>query len=215
MSYKAFIGSRRISAILIFFTLAFNAAAAAPSDRAQIAPGYQKLQSIAAQQGEVRVIVQVSDSGSPGGNRQQSINNALGKLKSGLAKSGIRPVKEYRKLPLMVFSVTSAQLDLLVDSGLVAFVYEDGIRRPTLFQSIPFIGGDVAHGAGLNGNGVAVAILDTGVDAGHTAFGGRVVEEACFSTRSGPSGSYSVCPNGSSNGQYGTGSAAPCNVDFC
>jgi subtilisin family serine protease len=39
-------------------------------------------------------------------------------------------------------------------------------------QGVPYIGGDLAWGGGLTGNGVTVAVIDTGIDYYHANFGG-------------------------------------------
>ncbi|MEU8381249.1 S8 family serine peptidase, partial [Streptosporangium sp. NPDC048865] len=44
------------------------------------------------------------------------------------------------------------------------------------------------------GQGQTIAIIDTGIDAGHPDFGGKVVEQACFSATD--DGAQSLCPNG-------------------
>jgi len=75
---------------------------------------------------------------------------------------------------------------------------KDGLNFPQLQQSIPLI------------DGAAIAVLDTGVGNSHPAFSGRIVEEACFSTRSLYYGSASLCPNGQGS-QFGIGAATPCS----
>ena len=113
--------------------------------------------------------------------RQARIAAALGGLRAEMARSQIMHVRAFRRLPMMVFSVTEVELDTLIDSGLVDAVHEDRVRHPHLAVSIPYIGGDIAHNFGYQVSGVAVAILDTGIDARHRPFGGRVVEAACCS----------------------------------
>jgi subtilisin family serine protease len=71
----------------------------------------------------------------------------------------------------------------------------------------------VLHDLGFRGAGTAVAVLDTGVDADHPAFGSRVVAEACFSLgEDWKDSSSGDCPDGTAE-QVGSGAGAPLPSD--
>ena len=61
---------------------------------------------------------------------------------------------------------------------------------------------------GANGQGQAVALLDTGVDATHPMFAGKIAGEACYSTTA-ASTHKALCPNGNDE-QTGPGSGSYC-----
>ena len=87
------------------------------------------------------------------------------------------------------------------------------LARPDLADSAPLVQADQAWSVGYDGSGVAVGIVDTGVDATHPFLTGKVAAEACYSsTVAGLS--ESVCPNRLDE-QHGRGAAAPCPFDDC
>lgn len=58
-----------------------------------------------------------------------------------------------------------------------AKVWLDGLRQPSLDESVPQIGAPDAWQAGFTGTGVKVAVLDTGIDASGSGRPGRCPEE--------------------------------------
>jgi subtilisin family serine protease len=61
-------------------------------------------------------------------------------------------------------------------------IYLDGKRKLNLDVSVPQIGAPAAWQAGLDGTGVTVAILDSGIDATHPDFAGKIVANENFTT---------------------------------
>jgi subtilisin family serine protease len=61
-------------------------------------------------------------------------------------------------------------------------IYLDGKRKVNLDVSVPQVGAPAAWQAGLDGTGVTVAILDTGIDATHPDFAGKIVANENFTT---------------------------------
>ena len=126
---------------------------------------------------------------------------------------GVRRINEIGNTPYVVMEIDNGQYDSLLQSGLIEAFYEDRLHRPTLADSIPLIGGTAAFDR-TRGEGHAVAIVDTGVDASHPFFAGRVVAEACFSSTVPIWSAVTACANGEGS-QFGVGAAAPCASASC
>ena len=95
--------------------------------------------------------------------------------------------------------VTRAGLKRLSSDPEVARIDLDRGGHATDAESLPLIGGDLAHSEGLTGRGVTVAVLDSGVDETHPDLTSSLVAEHCFVIPNG-------CPSGVSE-QDGPGSA--------
>lgn len=102
----------------------------------------------------------------------------------------------FKYTPYLSMTVDSAALDALLVSPDVEQVQEDTLSAPTLDLSVPRIEASTLHNANVKGAGVAVAILDTGVDKLHPFLSGSVVSEACYSTNYTGYNSTSICPGG-------------------
>lgn len=137
-----------------------------------------------------------------------------------LSGTGTTVYRSYETVPAVALSADAAGLDVLAQSANVSQISEDIAQPPSLDDSVPLIGADdVWNVLGFDGSGWAVAILDTGIDAGHAFFqnaGGtsRIVAEACYSNAGGAGSGVSLCQDGS-DAQTGPGSAdatiANCN----
>lgn len=165
---------------------------------AQAAPGpdpnERKLIATAADEGSVRVIVQVDQLG----DKQRVLND----IDRGTAEVN----QTYRSFPLLALDADKEALEELAADPDVVSIQEDKVGSPSLGTSIPFINADDVHQLGFNGSGQTVAILDTGIDLDHPYFAGRIVSEACYSSVSDATTQASLCPNGTAS-QTGTGSA--------
>jgi subtilisin family serine protease len=103
---------------------------------------------------------------------------------------------EYDFFPLLALSAGPEALSALGASERVVRVTEDIPQPPALAGAMGTINGDDVQTLGWTGDGQTVAILDTGIDADHPFFAGRIVSQACYSNSAGATGDSSLCSNG-------------------
>ncbi|HRD78567.1 MAG TPA: S8 family serine peptidase [Hyphomicrobiaceae bacterium] len=118
-------------------------------------------------------------------------------------------------MPVFAVTMNRAELNAVARSKNVVRIWPDQRNRFALDGSMPSIGLPnplPPAVAGADGKGATIAVLDSGVEAGHPFFNGRVVAEACFSANV-KGESASLCPN-KANTQTGAGSSAPCKAPF-
>lgn len=135
---------------------------------------------------------------------QARISNLLSKQRAAAAR-------KFDFIPYMAMEVSAAEFQSLAASPDVDLIEEDIPVPPTLFQSVPLVGGVSGIFNGFTGSGQTVAILDTGVDKTHPFLLGKVVSEACFSTTYAPQSATPVCTPGSTL----PGSGMSCAVSGC
>ncbi len=169
------------------------------------------LRQRALDEGPVRVIVELAVAARPEarlpdaaavGRQRLAIAVAEGQVTAALGGPGRPDLRRLDDLPFLALEASAADLAALEASPAVRAVQEDRLLAPLLDQSVPKIGADVLHAAGVDGSGVAVAVLDTGFDTAHPFLQGATVYEACFSLGR-------DCPNHQTT-QTGTGAAAFC-----
>jgi subtilisin family serine protease len=177
------------------------------------------LQATARVQGKARVIVQLDATFAPMGDlattaaqsQVRQIRLAQQRVVDQLASPSATVLHRYTSIPYMVVTVDAAGLTALAELDGVVAITEDTVAYPTLLDSVPNIQGDQAWGVGYTGAGQTIAIIDSGIETAHDAFGNgsRVVAEACFSTTYAPHATVTTCPN-SSDEMVGTGAGGDC-----
>lgn len=196
-----------------------------PSQAAGAAQAVASLRQRAEREGRVRVIVELrlpSGAHVPEGRaasaaaiaaQRQAIVDVGARVLERLQPASHRVVRRYPTVPYLALEASAAAVDLLAESDDVAAVMEDAILHPVLADSAPLVEADQAWASGYDGAGTTIAVVDTGVDSRHPFLGGKVVEEACYSSTVAGT-SRTVCPNGLDE-QVGPGSAAPCPLATC
>ena len=180
--------------------------------------GYSKLLSKVKENGTVKVIVKLKTEFTPesllsttnADIQRVSIAQAQERLISELASAGHAPSHshKFKYVPHMAMTTDREALDILLASPDVESIEEDIPVPPVLDKSVPRIGATTLHSRGVTGKGIAVAVLDTGVDKNHPFLKGSVISEACYSTTNTSYSSSSVCPGGVTS-STATGSALP------
>jgi hypothetical protein len=95
--------------------------------------------------------------------------------------SDFRVSHRYRSVPALSGRITARAVERLRDDPGVAYVQLANGASGQLKEAVPALGVDIARGAyGLDGHGVRVALLDTGVDLEHPDLQNAVVAQHCF-----------------------------------
>lgn len=175
--------ARLVAPIVVLAALAFAPPALAQGE-ATVPERYEDLLDTARDDGTVRVLVATNG----------MIDRSL--VQNAADAAGGEILTRYRNLPILLVEATPAALVQLAQSPFVLGLEEDVPEPANLASTLPLINGDDVHGFGYDGDGTAVAILDTGIDADHPFFAGRIVSQACYSNAGGAGGGTSICAGG-------------------
>lgn len=116
-------------------------------------------------------------------------------------------MRSFSVTPGFSLLATASQIKQLNRAPGVAYIAEDRLSRPFLDESTALIGADQLWAQGIEGAGVAVAILDTGVEKEHPMTGPAITASACFSSTV-PAVSSSLCAGGVQQATSLTGALA-------
>ncbi len=126
---------------------------------------------------------------------------------SALGAGEFRISHKYAAVPGLAGTLTSeAGLIRLAAHPSVAKIDLDAGGKTDLANSVPLIGANIWHRGGITGDGVVVAVLDSGVDTDHDDLAGALIDQACFLDNNGAIDGSGRCPNGSDR-QSGPGAA--------
>ena len=176
----------------------------------------QNILSLHKKQKKIRVIIEIESKQkqNDSNNSLDTINNATRKIViQALKKMPLQIVKTFKYSPALAVEVDRSKLADLAGKAFIKNIYADTLSVPTLDQSVPFVGAVQSWQLGYAGQGQLIAIIDTGVDAEHEFFSGKIISEACFSSQSDSYNSQSICPEGLESSE-GKNSAKPCSLDI-
>lgn len=95
-------------------------------------------------------------------------------------ENDIQIIHRLDNIPWITGFITQRALERLQMNPNVAMIVEDRPVKVYLSQSGPLINRDSAHSSGYTGDGVTVAVLDTGIDTDHPYLQDDLIWEECF-----------------------------------
>lgn len=97
-----------------------------------------------------------------------------------VSSSEFRLTYKYDAVPALAGKATASGIDKLAGRPEVTQIDLDGRGSAALAQSVPLIHADEAQDGGLTGQGIVVAVLDTGIDTDHPDLADGIAYERCF-----------------------------------
>jgi subtilisin family serine protease len=155
-------------------------------------------------QDRVRVIVALklpAGTGPALADRRSAAQQAQEQVLASVGIDDFQVMRRYDALPALAGITTARGLAALLANSAVERVDLDVPGSGGLAGTVPQIRVNSLHKLGLTGNGVTIAVLDSGIDRDHPDLSDALIDEKCFC-----SGEGGCCPNGLPT-QSGAGAA--------
>lgn len=152
---------------------------------------------------DVRVIVSLEEPDVPDIDvdiMQANASERQANVLAAVAPSDFQLTWQYEVTPTLAGRITLNGVEQLSKHEDVARIYIPPVFRIDLEESVPLVRAPEVHTAGVTGDGVQVAVLDTGIDSDHPDLADDISGQKCWLPVGGP------CPNGQQS-QGGPGSA--------
>ena len=150
---------------LIVMIIAMGTAGRAESRPAKIEPEvYRQLTDNAEGRTYVIVLLKTPSPSATG----ESVSGVQASVLSALMPDEFQVVYRYKNFAALTGYINREGLEQMEINPDVVAVGSDGRGEAHLDDSVPFINADDAHILGYTGDGITVAVLDTGIDSDHT-----------------------------------------------
>ncbi len=169
-------------------------------------------------EGEVNVVIAIKEPLSVAAFNSRAPQVSLATLRNDIAElqGGVLSSLEvsdyvekftYKAIPALALKImTESGLAKLAENPNVVRIDLDVGGTGSLANSVPLIEADRMHALGFTGNGVVVAVLDSGLDTDHNDLADDLIHQECFLDDDGTIDGVGLCPNGSDR-QSGAGAA--------
>jgi cysteine-rich repeat protein len=153
----------------------------------------------------IRIRLKSTDLPPPGSaERHGAVRSRQDRVLAAPGRAGFRLKRRHVELAGFAGSADRATIEALRRDPEVLSVHLDGNVYASLAQGVPLMGGDIPHALGYTGEGINVAVIDSGIDTDHPHLSNDLIAEACFCDPSPPPGG--CCPGGAESAT-GPGSA--------
>ncbi len=132
---------------------------------------------------------------------QEEVWQAQESALANLGASDFELTRRFQSVPAIVGDLSEAGLRKLERLADVVRVDLDVGGSGNLAHAVPLTNTDDVHALAVTGQGITVAVLDSGIDTDHADLSDDLVDEACFC-----SGTGGCCPDGRKE-QFGPGAA--------